>query len=755
MLQRKLIRTAWNYKAQFISMIITVAIGIGVFLGFNIEWHSIESNTSSFFDSTAYADYRIYSENGFSAEDATAVSEISGIDAATRYLSVSVGIKDTEKTVTLNVSENYNVSTMLVTSGEKYKSDSEGIWLSDRFAEENGISLGDSITLTYKTAEISGEIVGLCKSSENMICVADENQIMPDYTAHGFAYISPKALEKALGTAFYPQINIISDMEKRSIETAVKDKLGKTLLITDKTLHTAYAGAKSEAEEGKTMGAVLPVLFLAIAILTMVTTMHRIAQGEKVQIGTLKALGFRDGKILLHYSSYGFLTGVLGTVLGVALGYGIAALVMSPSGMMSTYFDLPEWRLTMPAFCIPVILLTPILLTLINLFSVRKMQKGTVAETLRPYTPKIKSGARRKSGKTATRLPFSVKWNIRDIKRHKARSAMTLFGIFGCMLLIVGGLGMRDTMNLFLETIDTTADYTVKLNIAETADKSSVLALCSDLCGDWQASMGISLDGETVTLDIYKSGTEKIRFSDKNNNIFFLSDDGVYLCLRLKDTAKIGDTVTFSPYGSDKTYTARVAGYFRSSVTKSIAVSEKYADSLGMDYKITSLYTDKPTEEIPVSETVSGKQDKNAVMESYETFSELMDLMVAILIVAAVILGTVVLYNLGIMSYIERKRELATLKVLGFRDKKITHLFVSQNLWLTLAGIIIGLPGGTGVLYILIKALCGEYELKLTISGFTVFASVLLTLGVSLLVGAAVAGKNRKIDMVESLKYTD
>lgn len=158
MLIRKLFRTAWNYKSQFISMVIMTAIGVGVFLGFNIEWKSIEMDTASFFEKTNYADFRLYSETGFTKEDIEAVQEISGVAAATRYLSVNVSINETKKSVLLNVSENYTVSTMLVTEGSDYDETSDDIWLSDRFAKENDISIGDIIKITYKGIEISGEI---------------------------------------------------------------------------------------------------------------------------------------------------------------------------------------------------------------------------------------------------------------------------------------------------------------------------------------------------------------------------------------------------------------------------------------------------------------------------------------------------------------------------------------------------------------------------------------------------------------------
>lgn len=140
------------------------------------------------------------------------------------------------------------------------------------------------------------------------------------------------------------------------------------------------------------------------------------------------------------------------------------------------------------------------------------------------------------------------------------------------------------------------------------------------------------------------------------------------------------------------------------------------------------------------------------IMETYDTFMEIMNIMVMIFVLAAIILGTVVLYNLGVMSYVERHRELATLKVLGFRDKHITRLLISQNIWLTVTGVLIGLPAGVGVLYILVTSLVSEYELSLTIGALTYIVSILLTFGVSLIVGWMVAGKNKKIDMVEALK---
>lgn len=753
MLIRKLFRTAWNYKSQFISMVIMIAIGVGIFLGFNIEWKSLEHDAFTFLQDTNYADFRLYAESGFSEDDIKKIQNIDGVDAATRYFYVNVGIKGTKKSVSLNVSENYTVSTMMVMEGAEYDKSSGGIWLSDKFADANDINIGDELTFTYTGVEITGEVVGLVKSGENLVSVADENQLLPDYEAHGFAYISPETLENDLGFAFYPQINIISDLDKETLEEKVKDATGTTLLVTTKNEHIAYAGVTGEAEEGKTMGSILPVLFLAIAILTMVTTMHRISANEKVQIGTLKALGFRDRKILMHYTFYGLMIGLIGLIFGVGLGYLVASLIISPTGMMSTYLDMPDWSLVMPDFCIPVMALMLVFLTLISFLSVKKMLKGTAADALRPYTPKaIKKSVIEKLS-FWNKLSFGTKWNIRDIMRHKARSAMTLVGVVGCTLLLVGSFGMRDSMLFFLDTLDEdVSNYATKINISESATNEDTLAFAAKVNGDWQAVSGISYEGKTISLEVYNSDIEKIGFLTEENKSMELTDYGVYLCLRLKDTAAIGDTIEFSPYGSEDTYEVKVAGYFRSLVSECIVMTDNYADSIGVEYHIGTVYTDTASEEIESSSLISGKQDKQTIMDSYDTFMDIMNVMIVVLAVAAIVLGIVVLYNLGVMSYVERSRELATLKVLGFRDKAIGKLLISQNIWLTVIGVLIGIPAGLGVLKVLVVALVSEYELSLSLSPFTFIVSISLTFGVSLLVGLMVSRKNKKIDMVEALK---
>lgn len=756
MLVKKMLRTAWQYKAQFISMVLMVMLGVGMFVGFNMEWASIEENMFSFFEDSKFADYRLVSEKGYSEDDLGKIAALDGVEAASRFLSVNVDVKDTGgDSVALAVTTDPAVSSFVLISGEAYDgSSADGIWLSDRYAEENGVSVGDTVTFVYRNTEISGKVKGLIKAAEQMICVRDKTQLMPDFATHGFAYISPVMYEKALGFAYYPQINVISSLEKEDFSEKVNKALGQTTVILTKDETISYSQAEGEVSEGKAMGSILPALFLLIGLLTMVTTMHRLTAKEKTQIGTLKALGFHDSRITRHYTSFAFFVAVLGTALGIGMGYGVAWIIMNPNGMMGTYLDLPKWKLVFPAFCAVAVALIIAALTLIGFLSVRRMLVGTAADALRPYTPKKMKPMLIERTKFFHKLSFGTRWNMRDIVRHKARTAMSLVGIVGCTILILASFGMKDTMNAFLDMYyDNGLNYSSRIFLSETATDAEKQEIIDKYKGDFGGSVSVQLDEKTVSLDIYDITHDKIRIMDENTDKIEIGDDGAYICMRLAEEfgLGIGDTFTVSPFGTSDTYKLKVAGIFRS-VSENVIISDKYASELNLPYTVDSVYTDTEKSDIALSDVIKSVQSKQMIMDSFEAFLSIMDTMIYLLVGGALLLGIIVLYNLGTMSYTERYREMATLKVVGFRDKKIGRLLSGQNLALSVVGIIIGIPLGALTLSYLLKTLASEYEMKMAIGAGSYIFTVILTVGMSLLVSLMVARKNKNIDMVEALK---
>ena len=170
----------------------------------------------------------------------------------------------------------------------------------------------------------------------------------------------------------------------------------------------------------------MPVIFLFVGSLTMVTTMHRLVTKEKTQIGILKALGFKNKKIAAHYTFYSFIVTLVGILLGVGIGYLTALYILKPDGAMRVYLDLPQIKLYMPTFCIVSMIILFLVLTLVGYLSVRNILKGTVADTLKPYIPKNKKNIFERLNMDKLGL---VRWNIRDSMRHKLRTLLSLIGV--------------------------------------------------------------------------------------------------------------------------------------------------------------------------------------------------------------------------------------------------------------------------------------------------------------------------------------
>ena len=757
MLFKKLIRTVGRYKAQFISMIIMVALGIGIFLGFNIEWKTLEVNVAKAFEDTGFADYRIMNERGFSAADVEAIEKIEGVTAASRFLSVTVPRKESDDLLALTITENPAVSGFKVIEGEAYDSeDAEGLWISERYAKENDLSVGDTFTMVYKNIEFSGPIRGLVKSGEYLICLLQEGQLMPDYQKNGFVYISPAYMKRVIGITFYPQINVRSDLDKDTMIAKAEEALGKTYMVVDKELVTSYSEAHGEMEEGKTMAALLPVIFLAIAVLTMITTMHRISISEKTQIGTLKSLGFKDRRILRHYTTYGVFIGLIGTGIGVGLGFLIGYMFVNPHSVMGDYMDMEHWELHMPLYSIAVIVAINIFLILTTMYSVASMMKGTAAEALKPYAPKAMRRMWIENKKAWKNLSFATKWNIRDILRHKSRSFMTVFGIVSCMLILIASFGINDTLNSFIDDFfEKSMCYQNKITLdIEQASNADVDALIEKYDADWCAELGIQIGDNAYSMQVYSLDHGYCQFVKGHGEYISLPEDGVLICERIarKENLKVGDTVSVSVYGTSEKYDLKVVDIAKS-ISESIMLSKSYADSIGMNYQVNELFTN--VMEVEDSPFISSSQSKQTVVDTFNSFIYIMFLMIAMLVIIAVILGVVVLYNLGIMSYAERYRELATLKVVGFKDRHISRILIDQNIWMTVLGVALGIPAGVGILKILLVMLAGDYELSLTITFTTYLISILLTFGVSFFVGLMVSRKNKKIDMVEALKVAE
>lgn len=741
MLKRKIIRTLLNYKAQMISMLLMIILGVGIFLGCNIEWYSIKTNRTNYYEDTGYPEYRIYKDS-FSLDELQYVKDFSDVKYATRALT-TLGSLNNNTYLMLNVLEDCQNIKPLYIDGEVYSNEAEGIYLSDLYAKENNIKPNDYLDIEAEGFKIHEPVKGLIKSSEYLICLKDSSQLLPNYKEYAYCYLSPKMITKYLGQAFYNTIYASSKLSTSDFEAEALNALGASITVLSYQDETGYSGSNGEIEEGKTMALLIPTAFILIAVLTMVTTMARISTNERIQMGVLKSLGFKRKKIARHYSLYGLIIGIIGTLIGCVLAYGIAYYIINPKGPMSTYLDFPSWHLYMPWYGVLIVILLPITLGIISYLIVNSELKGTACETLKPKREKAVKASYIEKTKFFSKASFQTKWNIRDMLRHKARTIMSIIGVLFSTVLIFACMGMRDTVIDFKNTLyNENYNFENKLTLNSQISNTKALDLASKYEADYEANVAIKFNNKTVVLSIINNSRNLLGIVDEKENRLELKDGGVYVCRRIKDDGyKINKEIDFNLYGSKEIISSKVIGVCLS-MTEGIYMTENTANELGISYKIQTLYTNLNA---MVDSNVSSITTKTELLSAFNTMMEMMDSMIWILILASAILAVVVLYNLASLGYIEKIREMSTLKVIGFTNKKIAKILVVGTIWITVMGLIIGLPLGAYLLDILLRALAGEYEMNMAFGYLSYIVGIVVPFLVSLVTIYLISKKNEKI----------
>lgn len=761
MLSNKLLRTIKQYKAQFLAMLILISFGVGIFNGFIMEWSSLEKNVNRFFTEANQADYYIYSESFFSQDDEEKILESEYVFDANRSFVAEASVKEKAGDhLALVATEGLNVAGFVLMEGEQFDSMSKnGVWISDRYASANGFKLGDAITLKYDKYTLKGKVAGLIKAPEYLVCIRNDYQAMPDYEAYGYAYVSPKMLSKLSEFGcVYNRINVIAECDKTTFRKEINKLYDGECTVVAKEDTLSYEGAEQQVNEGRIISEFLPVLFFVIAILTMITTMHRITAKEKTQIGTLKALGFKNRKIILHYSQYSLLVSLVGVAFGIGIAFLIANIILNPNGTIATYIDMPYWNKSIPLYCCAIMIALIIFFAIVGAIITKKVLRGNAAQVLRPYSPKVVKRTIIDRIPIFNGLKFGSKWNIRDISRNKVRTFMSLLGVIGCTMMLVSAVGLKDSLDSYVDTFYGKAmNYSSNITLKEDTDNKVAMKLAKKYDGDYCANVSIEVDGQGASLDVYniedrKNGEKQILFVDNGGEYCELTDNGAYVCRRIADSLKIdkGDEVEFNLYGQNKSFRVRVAGITQS-LSKNICITTKYAKQIGVDYDINTIFTQQKASPSN-SKYIKTVLTKEEIVESFNSYMELIDLLILVMLITSVILGITVLYNLGIMGYTERYKDMATLKVLGFRNRAIAGLLVGQNIWITIIGIAIGIPSGYLVLYELVRKLGEEMELTVTLGWMTYVVSICATFAVSLIVAMLIARKNKEIDMVEAMK---
>ena len=558
----------------------------------------------------------------------------------------------------------------------------------------------------------------------------------------------------------YIMVDVNSKDNVNSVKNDIEDNVKSVLAIVKIEDTASYLMYQGEIDEGASYVGIFSGLFLFIALLSVITTMTRVVKKQKIQIGTLKALGFKKSKILLHYVGYGFFVSLLASICGILLGrYFIGSVFL---GLEMSFFEVPNGVPIINNSSYVVAALVIIVVSFITYLTCYKSLRKNPAETLRTELPKVKNGSLNITTKGIfKKLSFSSKWNLRDVIRNKFRTITGVVGIVGCCTLIVCAFGMLNSMNHFVKLqFDDLYNFDYKLTLKSDIKSEELESLENEYGNATSETLGIEIkdtNGERKANTIFVTDAkDMVRFQNKKDQFINIdSKDGIYVTSKLAETEgyKIGDKISWHIYGDQTYYESEIVGFNKDPQNQNLTMTREYMESLNLSYQPDSLYTNSNLENIKEIKGVEVVQDIASLKTSMESMLSMMKTMITLIICFAILLGAVIIYNMGILSYSEKQYQFATLKVLGFKDKRIKKIFVEQNIWIAFASIIIGLPSGYFLTSWLFKqCLDDNFDFSVRINISTYLIATIGTFLVAYIVSKLLAKKINKIDMVSSLK---
>ena len=557
-----------------------------------------------------------------------------------------------------------------------------------------------------------------------------------------------------------------------------------TLYVLDRDSHQSFVEYEGCANSIDALAKIFPVFFFAVAALVCLTTMTRMVDEQRINIGTLKGLGYKTSQISKKYILYALIACITGSILGLAIGFSVfPTVIFFAYGMMYSIENIVY------VFSIPIAIgitsLALIIITLSAYMACRKELKETPAILMRPKAPK--SGKRILLERIPfiwNRFSFISKVTVRNIFRYKKRFLMTVLGIAGCTALILTGFGIKDSIEMILTgqygtlfkydmSLVTQSDMTDK-QIYELRESLSNIDEINkyEFFSYENGDIKVNNNTKEITIVVPENLEKMDKFihlqDRKTQNPIELNNKGIVLTEKIaRDLGvKAGDEIELIN-SDDKKVKIKVSNITENYISHYAYISpENYTKLFEKDLDFNRVIgilnnpsvkiEDKLSKKLFDIDTIDGITFNTASKETFHNTIKNLNYVVLIMIISAGALAFVVLYNLTNVNISERIREIATIKVLGFYDKEVSAYIYRENIILTIIGTVVGLGLGT----ILHKFIMVTVEIQSMMFGRVIdmssyFIATVLTIVLSLFVNLAMFYKLRNVKMVESLKSVD
>ena len=804
-----------NYK-RFLSLICMAFLGVGFYAGIQSSSPDMLKTLDNFYDENNVYDISVISNVGLTEDDLLKLSKIKNVELAINIQEKDTYLEIEENNYVVKLIEyNSQMNNVYIKEGRLPKNNNE-VSVDNALLENNNLKLGDYITIDGKKYSIVGNVISpLYFSAERPNSNLGSGKVdyyiyvyngSLDLEAYSNIYITVKGAKKYLtnSDSYKKLINNVKkdiDLIKDKQQDIRYDELYSDIIETsemygisideskfikpkwyiyDRLDNTSYKELINASDNLKKIGNIFPIIFFAISVLVSLISMMRMIEEDRVENGTLKSLGYNSFHITLKYVIYSLLATTIGSSVGAIFGSYII-----PSVIWNIYkkiFFIPKFIYLLKSdynalglwICILCICGTSVIVCIKNL-------REVPANLMRPKAPK--------SGKKILlerinfiwkKLKFSDKITIRNIFRYKSRVITTILGIAGCTALILAGFGLKDSIK---DVTNFQFNNIIKYDkILMTNESVNQIDIEKELLNDDKVENFTNVNTQNIkvlfndeeeevtmiTPDDFNNISKSISLIDlKTNNIIDnISDNS---CIISEKTAKlldidVGDKISLLDNDNNK-YDIKVSYIIKNYINQYLYINKNTYNNLFKDYKINSILIslkdeDKNSKEFDKKYISNGYAltivDNDDIKSSMNDMLSSIDSIVAILIIAAASLAFVVLYNLSNINISERKREIATLKVLGFYPSEVDKYINRETVLLTILGIGIGLLFGSYLSHFIISTCEPDYIMfDRHVYTLSYFYSLFITVIFTIIVTIVTHFNLKKINMVTSLKNVE
>ncbi|WP_069649911.1 ABC transporter permease [Caloranaerobacter ferrireducens] len=776
-LNLKLLRSIKNSKGQFIAVTLVIIVGLTVYTALSMAAVNLESTINYYYDITNFADLyvQVVKAPEKAIDNLKKMKDIEFVEGRIVF-DVPIKVRDKDERVKVRIiskpDEINGINSLYMMRGENIDNKYKDCLVIKQFADARKMKIGDILKpqISGKTYNLS--IKGVVSSPEYIYLMENEQSFLPSPKKFGVMYVTKEFAQDSFGfRGNYNEIIIkakkgvnLNNLKKK-IENEL-DKYGVKRIITKDEQLSNWA-VSEEIKGLRQSSSTIPLIFLGVAAIIMAVMLSRMVRAERTSIGVLKALGYTNIQLILHYTKYSLLVGFIGAIFGVILGTILSGYMAK---MYIKFFNIPMLKMNFYyKYMVSAVVLSMIFCIIAGLWGGKKVLKILPAESMRPEPPK--SGGRIFIDRVSvlwSRLTFTWKMVLRNIFRNKKRFIFITLGIALTYSVTFLPLSARDAFVSMFSThygefqrMEYNISFSKPLNKKVIKDIKNIINVDHiEPKIEYPFEIEYGHKSKVVNIIGLQKDTRFYKFTNIDGDVISLKDRGIFLTEGLAKYlgVEVGDNVKIKNFIPDKEDVyLRVSGIIKQSLGINGYMNiDEMEEKLVDNNVITGVYLNSDDNVKSKLENMSNITSIQSLQDMKDVFKQFLDLTmysVSLMTLFGGVLGFAIVYNSTVMSINERRLEFSSLRVMGFSKRDIYNMLSRENRVMTILGIIIGLPIGQYMIRMLEEVYSTEmYTMDVQTSLLTYIGAILLTMLFVTLAQLFTLRKINRLDFIEALK---